>query len=149
MPADNESVGSDHLAIENMSDSALELGGQDSSDGEGVESEGSMPPNSKEDMDEDGEEFSPQGDSQRPDAWMSGAFMACAKMDRLERKVVPIDVLYSWFVDRRPSENHAEYHGTFSKQDLRYLDSKANFQRCVFIFRQHHELRRFVAIYAF
>lgn len=43
MPADNESVGLDHLAIENMSDSTLELGGRDSSDGEGAESEGSMP----------------------------------------------------------------------------------------------------------
>ena len=131
MPADNESVGLDHLAIENMSDSTLELGGRDSSDGEGAESEGSMPPNSKEPMDEvcgsDGEAFSPQGDSQRPDAWMSGAFMACAKMDRLERKVVPVDILYSWFVDRRSTQHGAEYHGTFSKHDLRYLDSKAIF----------------------
>lgn len=106
MPADNESVDAeDHPPLEDMSQETLALGENSSSD----------------EMSDDGQDdFSPKGDSQRPDAWMSGAFMEVAKMDRAERTVVPVDVLYSWFVDGSPSPT--EYCGTFSQRDVRYFD---------------------------
>ena len=116
MPGDDDSVDEDHPPLEDLSQETLELGkgpgSGDSHDGDTM-------------SDDQEEEFSPKGDSQRPDAWMSAAFMEVAKMDRAERTVVPVDVLYTWFVDGRPSLT--DYCGTFSKRDVRYFDSNTSF----------------------
>lgn len=57
-------------------------------------------------------------DSQRPGAWMSGAYLAHSSQDRLEKVCVPIEVLFEWMVDRRPSAT--DFVGTFTKADLRH-----------------------------
>ncbi|CAK9089808.1 30S ribosomal protein S6 [Durusdinium trenchii] len=56
-------------------------------------------------------------DSQRPDAWMSEAYQALCLEDTLEKTPVPLEVLFEWMVDRRPSGK--DYKGTFTKQDVR------------------------------
>ena len=58
-------------------------------------------------------------DSQRPGAWLSAAYRAYSEADRRERMVVPVELLYKWWCNGRPSGE--ECKDTFCKADLRHF----------------------------
>ena len=60
-------------------------------------------------------------DSQRPGAWLGNAYTHFSAQDKAERTQVPVELLYDWWVNRRPSGD--EFKGTFSKHDVRYCGS--------------------------
>ena len=53
------------------------------------------------------------------DSWWGPAYQYLCQQDKVERKVVPIEVLYQWMVDTYPSQRCAEYQNTFTRYDLR------------------------------
>lgn len=59
-------------------------------------------------------------DSQR-DSWWGNAYKYIHETERFDKIVVPIELLFDWMVAGRPSEN--EYLNTFTKYDLKYLES--------------------------
>ena len=64
------------------------------------------------------ESSTPQGNSQRKGAWWGETYNELNRMDRLQRMVVPIETLYTWWVDGQPSGD--AFQDTFSCDDLTY-----------------------------
>ena len=64
------------------------------------------------------ESSTPQGCSQRKDAWWGEAYNEVNRMDRLRRVVIPVETLYQWWVDGEPSGG--AFQDTFSSDDLQY-----------------------------
>eukprot|EP00434_Breviolum_minutum_P045418 symbB.v1.2.040712.t1/scaffold7461.1/size11127/1 len=76
-----------------------------------------MPTDSESSAEE--EEFA--GDSQRPGAWQSNAYLHYNALDKA-KVVVPVQVLYEWVIDGKPSG--ADFQGTFNSKDLQQLEAK-------------------------
>lgn len=95
----------------------------DDSEDEPMEPSGEIPsvppmPTDSESSAEEEEEFA--GDSQRPGAWQSNAYLHYNALDKA-KVVVPVQVLYEWVIDGKPSG--ADFQGTFNGKDLQYLTS--------------------------
>ena len=83
----------------------------------------------------DGEPLSEQeGDSQRPGAWQSKAIVSFGEMDRGESTVVPIELLYEWYLDGKPPMKH-----TFTKRDLLRFGSSLVSQLSATSMHRYHD----------
>ena len=106
----------------------LELGprsplvSSDDSEDEPMEPTGEIPsvPPMPTDSESSAEEEEFAGDSQRPGAWQSNAYLHYNALDKA-KVVVPVQVLYEWVIDGKPSG--ADFQGTFNSKDLQYLTS--------------------------
>jgi len=103
----------------------LELGprsplvSSDDSEDEPMEPTGEIPsvPPMPTDSESSAEEEEFAGDSQRPGAWQSNAYLHYTALDKA-KVVVPVQVLYEWVIDGKPSG--ADFQGTFNSKDLQH-----------------------------
>lgn len=130
--SDGESERDDREAVLDANDDASSLGGttlelgprsplvsSDGSEDERMPEVPSVPPMPT-DSESSAEEEEPAGDSQRPGAWQSNAYLHYNALDKA-KVVAPVQTLYEWVVDGKPSG--ADFRGTFNSEDLQYLTS--------------------------